>query len=334
MRVSVLINPKAGSVNASLLEEKIREALFRCDLQIHQSTSSQSMETFIIDEVTKKTDHLMVCGGDGTVNATLQVLMKIKSSGHQLPPLCVVRSGTANDLAYEIGISQRIDEAARLILEGKEKKIDVIEISAEGESKYMLTNGGIGIPALTADKANKLRALLQNLAASKEIHPLMRLASSLSYRVVKKLGSAVYSAMLLDTLREWKQKGWNLEVQLPDQKLKTQAPFVLINNQPSLGKSFVTAPFTTNYDGHVNLLMIESVGKLGQLDKVLQVYQGRLKDGPKVKSYEVPAFSIKVRKGRKLAFFGDGEILFRDVQELNVQVRKQELSVMVKDETL
>ncbi len=33
VRVSVLINSKAGSVNAELIEAKVREALFRCDLR-------------------------------------------------------------------------------------------------------------------------------------------------------------------------------------------------------------------------------------------------------------------------------------------------------------
>ncbi len=331
MRVSVLINPKAGTVKETLIERKIREALFRCDLNFHISRSFESMTDFINDEINKKTDQIVICGGDGTINTSLQLLMK-NEINDELPPICLIRSGTANDLAHEIGITERIDDAARLILEGKEKKIDIIEISSDSDKKYMLTNGGLGIPAETADKANQLRSMLQQLASDQNRSSLSQIASKYSYKLVKKMGSLVYIAMLLETLRSWEQQNWDLEVELPENKqISSAAPFILVNNQPLLGNNFLTAPYTSNSDGLVNLLMIESKTKISQLHEILKVYQEKLRESDIVKSLEVSHFTIKtLNPDRKINFFGDGEILFRNVSKLNVRCLKQKLTVMVQ----
>lgn len=331
MRIAVVINPKAGSVKAGLLEEKIREALFRCDISIHISESLGSMDEFIDQEIGKKADFLVICGGDGTVNASLQTVMKKRESGRELPPLCLICSGTANDLAHEMGITEKVDQAARMILEGQVKKIDVIEVTGDGTTKFMLTNGGLGIPAMTAEKANFLRSFLQARSACQKSHPLLKKGASLTYQAVKKMGSAIYSMMLLDSLRQWKSENWKLEIELPDEKkISTTAPFIMVNNQAATGGTFITAPYTFNNDGLVNLLLVEADHLKNQLQQIIQVSRGNISEDVN-RVFELPEFRIKAKEGsQKLTFFGDGEILFKDVSELTVKCLKQSVSVVVK----
>ncbi len=333
MRVSVIINRKAGSIKVDSLIQKIEESLFRCDVQIFQSSSFQEMDSFILAELKNKTDAFMICGGDGTINATLQVLMKYQEADTQLPPISIVSSGTANDLAHEIGISRRIGEATRLILEGTEKKIDIIEVSSGGQTKYMLTNGGLGIPAATADQSNKLRSFLQNLASAPEQNHFSQLASQYTYQMVKSLGSTIYSMTLLKTLTEWKQQGWDLEITFSDGKvISTFAPIVLVNNQPFLARKFLTGPYTSNSDGSVNLIVMETLTIMSQLKEIIKVLRGLLKENDLVQFYEVPGFSIRSKNpDRKLTFFGDGEILFENVDQVNIKCLPQKLTVMVKE---
>ena len=54
MRVSVIINRKAGSIKVDSLIQKIEESLFRCDVQIFQSSSFQEMDSFILAELKNK----------------------------------------------------------------------------------------------------------------------------------------------------------------------------------------------------------------------------------------------------------------------------------------
>lgn len=331
MRVSILINSKAGSVNADLIEAKVRDSLFRCQLSFCRPQSLTEMNDFLFAELERKTDYLIVCGGDGTINVALQSLMRHQDT-HVLPPLVVVRSGTANDLAHAIGISTRIDKAVRNIFEGVEKKIDVVQLSAGDEVAYMLTNGGLGMPAKAAELANKFRSHLQTLAQNPGTRTAFQFLAEKSYHAVKKMGPAVYSVMSAEAIRSWNSEGWGLEVQIPGKEsFKTHSPIVLVNNQQTLGKGFYPAPFTSNTDGTVNLLLSESSSLPQHARAALEIRAGTTQRSPRFKSFELREFRLKSQSAeRTLTFFGDGEILLRNVPEVTVRCLHRGLPVMVR----
>lgn len=331
MRVSVLINSKAGSVNADLIEAKVRDSLFRCDLRFCRPQSLQEMNEFLHEEFTQKTDYLIICGGDGTINVALQSMMKYQNS-HVLPPLVIVRSGTANDLAHAIGVSSRIDFAVRNIFEGVEKKIDVIEISSGEEVAYMLTNGGLGMPARAAELANRFRSHLQTLSNTPTTKRAFQFLAEKSYHAVKKMGPTVYSMMSAEAIRTWNPKGWGLEISIPGKAMFTTAsPIVLVNNQQTIGKGFFPAPFTSNTDGTVNLLFSETKTIPQHTMAALQIRRGTTQKSPIFKSFELKEFRLKSQNPeRTLTFFGDGEILLKDVQEIKIRCIHHGLPVMVR----
>lgn len=331
MRVSILINSKAGSVNADLIEAKVRDSLFRCQLSFCRPQSFAQMDEFLFTELEKKTDYLIVCGGDGTINGALQSLMRRQDS-HVLPPLVVVRSGTANDLAHAIGISTRIDKAVRNIFEGVEKKIDVVQLSSGDEVAYMLTNGGLGMPAKAAELANKFRNHLRGLAENPGTRSAFQFLAEKSYHAVKKMGPAVYSVMSAEAIRTWNAEGWGLEVEIPGKSnLLTNSPIVLVNNQQTIGKGFFPAPFTSNTDGTVNLLFSESSSLPQHARAALEIRNGTTQKSPLFKSFELREFRLKSqRPERTLTFFGDGEILLRNVPEVTVRCIHRGIPVMVR----
>lgn len=331
MRVSVLINSKAGSVNADLIEAKVREALFRCDLRFCRPQSLTEMCDFLHEERQQKTDSIIICGGDGTINVALQCLMKCQDPT-DIPPITIVRSGTANDLAHEIGVSHRIDHAVRSIFEGTVKNIDVIEISSGDIKKYMLTNGGLGLPAVAAELANKFRANLQNLAKRPETAKAFRYLAEKSYYAVKKLGPSVYSMMTAEAIRTWNPEGWGLEIEIPGKvNVETESPIVLVNNQQSIGASFLPAPYTSNTDGTVNLLLSETKTVPEHTVAALHIRRGSIEKFSAFKSFELKEFRLKSQNPRRsLTFFGDGEILLRDVQDINVRCLHRGLPVTVR----
>lgn len=331
MRVSVVINPKAGSVNPGLIEEKIRSALFRCDLVFSKSKTLEEMDQFLCEELTQKTDFFLICGGDGTVNTCLQYLVKAQEDLTKIPPIAVVRSGTANDLAHEIGISRRIDQAVRNILEGTVRNIDIIQVSSGNKKAFMLTNGGLGIPALTADLANQIRSSLQKVSNCPETAGIFKTVARNSYQLVKKIGPGVYSLMVAEALRTWDQNGWELEFEVPGEaSFSTKAPIVLISNQPSIGNNFLPAPFTSNTDGTVNLLLAEGRRVRDHLSSFLHLKNGTVTQSERFKSFELKEFKVRAKNPKRpLTFFGDGEILFKDVPELSIKCLHKGLPVVV-----
>jgi diacylglycerol kinase family enzyme len=333
VKVSVIINPRAGSVREDLLRKKISEALFRCDLHFHCAETPDSLEKFISKEVAAHTDALIVCGGDGTVNLSLQTLMQLRGKKVKLPALCLVKSGTANDLAHEMGVSKKIDVAARLILEGLEKEIDIVEISSGSETKYMVTNGGFGIPAITADAANRLRSTLQDMSKNSDDSYLAQQASQFLYQGIKKAGSLIYLGLLLKTMATWSDHSWELEIEIPGRRsFSSNAPFVFVNNQAVLGEKFTTGPATSNSDGVFNLLLVESQKIWVHAKKLIEVYRGGLREDSDVRSFEIRECVIRMKNSaRALTYFGDGEVLFRDVSELHLKCLPRALRIMVSE---
>ncbi len=318
-------------MNPDLIEAKVREALFRCDLTFARPDTIAELCDFL-HEQKDKTDYFIICGGDGTVNAALQCLMKCDSSElRKIPPIALVRSGTANDLAHEMGVSGRIDQAVRNILEGQVKYIDVVEVTSERNQAYMITNGGLGIPALTAELSNDLRGHLRRVASCPKTSRLFQTLAGRGHWAIKKMGSQVYSLMVMEAIRQWNSENWLLELGIPGKTvIETTAPIILVNNQPSIGGKFLPAPFTSNTDGTVNLLLSEAESSVEQTRAALHIRQGTIGQLAQSKSFELKEFHLKSQNPKRpLTFFGDGEILHKDVREITVKCLHRGLPVVV-----
>lgn len=330
MRVSIVINTQAGQVNESVIRSQIESALFRCDLHFLVPQSFSEMGAFLRSEIEKKTNSLVFCGGDGTINACLQEIMPLNEDGLAIPPVALICSGTANDLAHEVGINRKIEKAARAVLEGEIKKIDIIEVIASAKKAYMVTNGGLGIPALTADLSNQFRVNVRNWLQQRANHSSYWewVAKNLQRGLVR-VGPRIYPAMLIEAMREWNSDNWSLQVDTGRQRIVTRSPFVLINNQPGIGQSFTPAPYTSNSDGTFNTLIIESDSLLKQLDAVWQVKQGRTDRLKGSISFESAQVVIRSLTDRKFTFFGDGEILHRNVSEIEIRCLYQVIPLLL-----
>ncbi|MEK7358507.1 MAG: diacylglycerol kinase family protein, partial [Bdellovibrionota bacterium] len=202
MKIAVIVNGQAGYADRGLIEKSVRASLFRCDLEFHSPSSIEELQAVIVS-VADKVDVLMICGGDGTLNTAVQPLLKARSSLSKLPTICTLPVGTANDLAREMGISSSIERAARLVLEGEVKKIDIIEIESGGVRKYMLTNGGLGIPAVTAELVNRMRHWVISKADCEFTEPQWKPPLKLAKKIIKKAGMRIYELALAGQLTQW-----------------------------------------------------------------------------------------------------------------------------------
>jgi YegS/Rv2252/BmrU family lipid kinase len=100
-------------------------------------------------------DTIFACGGDGTVHEVLQGLIGTEAA------LGIVPLGTANSLAWDLGIPRNVARAATAALGSKAEKIAVGRVlyrSAGGEpaSRYFIMNVGIGMDALLFYRLNAI----------------------------------------------------------------------------------------------------------------------------------------------------------------------------------
>ena len=81
---------------------------------------------------------LIVCsGGDGTLNEVVSGMMELK----RLPVLGYIPAGSTNDYAASLGLPRRIENAARLAVDGKASPVDVGKF---GDDRYFVYIAAFG----------------------------------------------------------------------------------------------------------------------------------------------------------------------------------------------
>ncbi|BCU11508.1 MULTISPECIES: lipid kinase [Microcystis] len=100
---------------------------------------------FLMEKYRSNIDLVIVGGGDGTLNAMVDVLVETQL------PLGIIPLGTANDLARTLGIPNSIAEACRIIAEGNLKYIDLGWVN----NKYFFNVASLGLSVKITQKLNK-----------------------------------------------------------------------------------------------------------------------------------------------------------------------------------
>lgn len=314
MRISVVINPKAGKINKTKLMEELKEYFFRCHLSFFETNV---LSQFFREEIGKKSKTFIIAGGDGTINLCLQAIMRVKEEGWEVPPTCILSLGTANDLGKEMGSSKNIKYVFDRVFKQKIKNIDILKVSSKGNISYMATNGGIGIPCVTAEYANALR---QHIEKGK---------NKLLIKTMKYMGSSIYTFCFLKAFFSKKiPNKWKFSIQINDTKeILSDSKFIFINNQNSLADGLMLAPETANDDGLFNLTIFNPKTFLRTIYLNWSLRRMQLK-GIKTK-YEAHKIKIKNITGNQFDFFGDGEILLRNVEECTVELLRSSLPILI-----
>lgn len=118
----LITNPCSGidrkRISPSEIMEKFSPAAF--DFTV-EKTKGPEDATEIVKAVGNDYDIIICCGGDGTLNETINGVLSLDKR----VPVGYIPSGSTNDLAATLGISTGLDSAARMILNNKTNTYDV-----------------------------------------------------------------------------------------------------------------------------------------------------------------------------------------------------------------
>ena len=118
----LIINPCSGvdrkRVGALEIINKLSSANFDFDVE---TTKCQGDATTIVKEKGNNFDVVICCGGDGTLNETINGVLKLDKR----VPVGYIPSGSTNDLASTLGIPVGVGPATNMILNGKTNGYDV-----------------------------------------------------------------------------------------------------------------------------------------------------------------------------------------------------------------
>lgn len=120
-KILFIINPAAGSGKAEAALPSIQKAMDKYNIEYRiEKTTMPKDGTRIAEENADRFDTIVAVGGDGTVNEVAKGLI-MKGQGI----LGILPCGTGNDFAKVLGISEDVNHALNIIINGRAKQVDI-----------------------------------------------------------------------------------------------------------------------------------------------------------------------------------------------------------------
>ncbi|HEX9902944.1 MAG TPA: acylglycerol kinase family protein, partial [Acidobacteriota bacterium] len=125
--VPCIINPRSAS-HKWQRDIRLRHYL-QSRLTAPPARPTRSKEDSILRavELSKTNNFLVIVGGDGTISDVIQGIMQAGTNDRVR--LGIIPLGSGNAFQWSLGIPKRAKNALRLLIEGREKLLDVIRVN-------------------------------------------------------------------------------------------------------------------------------------------------------------------------------------------------------------
>src|SRR5579859_199716 len=293
----VFVNPAAGGGRSRSSVPRIKETFEAASVpsEFIFTQSIEDLESLAHAAIESGKRLLFALGGDGT----LQGLANAAYSSDVV--LGVLPAGAGNDFAAGLRLPEDPVAAAKAILRGQPKCVDLVRArTADGRVRLYLGGGGLGIDAEAA-----------------------RHASGAFRRLP---GRSRYIASALRAL--WGYRPIGVRVEFPGSDLpplEAKSLLAAVLNTPTYGAGIRIAPDALLDDGWLDAVLVEDLNTL----QVLALLPRLLRSGelrtPRVKRFRVK--SVRLTTDRPCLFHGDGEIL--GPTPVNIDVVPQAVRVLV-----
>jgi YegS/Rv2252/BmrU family lipid kinase len=279
--VCLIVNPSAGGGKAGRLAPEVERALRDHGLQVRRvDTRDLSHARKLAEEGARDGETVVVLSGDGLVGVVADVLRHFPGA-----VLGVLPGGRGNDLARVLGIPQDPIEACAVIAHGASRAMDVGEVGGQA----FVGIASVGFDSVANRIANEAPAWLGNL---------------------------VYAYGALRALASWRPARFEIELDPPGERLSFTAYTVGACNSKTYGGGMRAAPGAMLDDGLLEVVVLENIGKLAFLTKVLpKVFKGTHVQLPSVHVFR--AAEVEISADRPFTMYADGD----PIGELPLRVR-------------
>lgn len=147
-KIMMIYNPTSGE---GTITEKLEDIIKLhqdegYDLVLKEINEELNLDDDLL-EINEEFSHILVAGGDGTVNMLVNALIRLNIN----IPLGVIPSGTANDFASHIGMSGDVLDCCRRILASNPRKIDIGKIN----DRHFINVASMGLFTDVSQKTNQ-----------------------------------------------------------------------------------------------------------------------------------------------------------------------------------
>ena len=155
MTAKVILNPYSNRWNSQKRWPEAESALTAAGVDFEVAVSQEKGQIVDLAEqaVIEKFSPIIVAGGDGSIGDVANGWMRAGRLAKQpLPPLAIMPTGSANDIAYALGLPTDLREAARVIAAGKTRAMDLGKLN----DRYFVNNSGAGLEPYVTIKHEKI----------------------------------------------------------------------------------------------------------------------------------------------------------------------------------
>jgi YegS/Rv2252/BmrU family lipid kinase len=272
MSVAVIVNPVAGGRRSLAPDERVRlaeQALARRQIvgRVELTRAAGHGIELARQAVSDRCELVIAWGGDGTIN---EVASELVGTGTRLG---IVRAGSGNGLARELGIPAQPEQALDIALAGRDRAVDAGEI----EGRWFFNVAGIGFDAAMAADFNRLGD--------------------------ERRGPIRYAGVVARALFRYPAAHYSVDAD--GQRIETDALLVAIANLAQYGSNVVIAPGARADDGLLDVIVVAERGVLGRIGLVARAFSRTVTKAPGV--FRLSAARVAMRSDRPILFHVDGE---------------------------
>lgn len=271
-RYVFLINPGAGRHAAGQVAALAPKLLPTSHFTLEFVELSDWRETYplALRAARQGADAVVAVGGDGTLNQVSQALAGSRCK------LGIVPAGTGNGLARALGIPLDAEGACRVLVAGKNHRVDHVRVD---QGRSFINMLGIGWDAWIAVKANRLRWL-------------NRISGFLRYLV----------AAVLSIHKAWPQ---GLRIQMGRTIIQGRFMVLAVSNGPQYGFGCTVAPMARLDDGYLDVVLVPWTTLRAFAINCVRLFTQQPLVGAQY--HRTRALSIQALDGKPLAIHLDGE---------------------------
>lgn len=295
-KVLVIFNPRSGTLLAASDENpetKLRTLFTErgVEPEVH-AFDCDALPRLIQKAETEKMHAIVVCGGDGSI------LSVVKALGNCQLPLGVIRGGTMNILARDLGLPEALDAAVDVIVGGKTRAIDMGIVNEEP----FLCNSAIGMMPHLARTREKLREV------------------SWWWKWPTVLRQAI------NLLRTYPRLHILIEINGETRLYRTRA--IAISNNPLADAKGPIPPRETLDSGKLGIYIARDTSRWAIIRVAAQMLAGNWQHDDTVASITIQSAVLSLDRPRPLSVMNDGEATQMKTP-LHYSIRPQALRVFV-----
>ena len=300
--IHLVVNPSAGRGRARRLLPRVHNTLADAvpdgRVVVHIATDYADARKQSLRAVRETTpalhgrrDALVVMGGDGMAHLGLNACAEARTDGLDVP-LGVIPAGTGNDFCRGVGIPPTVEEATRLVAEGRTSRIDLTEV--------------------TGNLAGADRAFVGSVVSTGYDARVNKATNDFRFPIGP-LGPLAYGALALGEVARFTPLDYRIEID--GQPRELSSVLVAVANAGHFGGGMKIVPQADVTDGLLDVLLVGDLKRRQVLELLPKLYRGAHVGHPAVEF--VRARTVRIdgeavwRDGSRSPMFamGDGESL-------------------------